>query len=94
MLLRILQSLQSQHPPQQAQQPHRQQSSTNTATTRTAIMTAEATMAEANVKKEIVLSRLLFLPLQSSGSGLAIGVDVGVGMIWLLSLVASARIGL
>ena len=88
--LKTLQILQLQQPPQQTQQPHRQHSSTITATTSTAIMTAEATMAEANVKKETVLSRLLFLP-PSHPSGSAVGMDVGVGIIWLLVSVASAE---
>ena len=87
--LKILQILQSQQPPQQTQQPHRQHSSIITATTSTAIITAEATIAEANARKETVLSELLFLPSHPSGS--AVGMDVGVGIIWLLVLVASAR---
>lgn len=52
-------------------------------------MTAEATIAEANVRKETDLSRLLLLPSHPSGS--AVGIEVGVGIIWLLASVASAR---
>ena len=52
-------------------------------------MTAEATIAAVNVKKEIVLSRLLLSPLHPSS--LAVGVVVGVGVIWLLVLVPSIR---
>ena len=57
-------------------------------------MTAEATMAAVNVNKEMVLVRLLLRPLQSSLSGVAVGIEVGSGVTWLLTSLASERTGL
>lgn len=86
-ILKTLQILQSQHPAQHTQQPQRQQNSIITTTTNATIVIAEATIAAANVKNEM----LLLLPLlHGSLLGFSVGVAVGVGKIWLLLLVASA----